>query len=108
MQARLKQKQEDLTGALRLLDEAEALSGYIHVPMMRPAAALKAQMQVAQGQIGEALRWVDDRKLSTNDELAFVTEFEHMTLARIRIAQYGTLKPQAQITIVRLTKRWLC
>ncbi|MEZ4711263.1 MAG: LuxR C-terminal-related transcriptional regulator [Caldilineaceae bacterium] len=88
VQARRKQDRGDLDGALRLLDEAEDLFVYVHIQDFRPVAALKARVQIAQGQVTEALRWVNERGLSVDDELSYLREFEHMALARVLIAHY--------------------
>lgn len=37
--------------------------------------------------MAEALDWVHARDLSVNDDLSYLREFEHMTLARVLIAQ---------------------
>ena len=86
--ARIKEALGDLDGALDLLDEAERL--YIRGTNadLRPAAALKTQVWVAQGRLAEALGWVRERGLSVDDDLSYLREFEHVTLARVLIGQY--------------------
>ncbi|RMF03342.1 MAG: helix-turn-helix transcriptional regulator, partial [Chloroflexi bacterium] len=88
VQARQKQNQGDWDDALRLLDEAEDLFTQIHIPDFKPAAAMKAQLWLAQGQLAKALRWVQERGLSVDDDLSYLNEFEHITLARVLVAQY--------------------
>ncbi len=78
----------ELDGALGLLDEAERQYVQSPEPDVRPAGALKARVWIAQGRLGEALGWVRARGLSVDDELSYVREFEHITLARVRIAQF--------------------
>jgi len=87
-QARLNETLGDLDGALDLLDEAERL--YIRTPLpdVRPIAALKARVWVRQGRLTEALGWARERGLSVDDDLSFLREFEHVTLARVLIARY--------------------
>ncbi len=87
-QARLKESQGDLDGALDLLNKAERLYVRTPVPEVRPIAALKTRIWVAQGRISQALGWVRERGLSSDDDLSYLREFEHITLARILIAQY--------------------
>ena len=87
-QARFKQSQGDLTGALARLDEAERHYRRTPVPDVRPLAALKTRVWVAQGRLREALRWVQEEGLSVDDELSFLREFEHITLARVLLAEY--------------------
>jgi hypothetical protein len=49
--------------------------------MCVPIAALKARMWVAQGRLGEALGWAREQGLSAHDDLSYLREFEHITLA---------------------------
>ena len=85
--ARLREAQGDLDGALALLDEAEPLYVSDFFPHVRPIKALQARVWVAQGKLGEALDWAREQGLSTETELSYLREFEHVTLARIRLAQ---------------------
>ena len=87
-QARLHETKGDLDGALDLLEEAERRFVRTPVPIIRPIAALKTRIRIAQGKIAEALDWVLARDLSVDDELSYLREFEHITLARVLIAQY--------------------
>ena len=86
-QARFKETQGDLAAALDLLDEAERYYRRTPVPDVRPLAAIKTRVWVAQGRLSEALRWVHEQGLSVDDELSFLREFEHITLARVLIAE---------------------
>ena len=86
-QARLRQAQGDLEGALGLLEHAERLYVRSVVPDIRPLAALKARAWVAQGRVAEALDWAHQQRLSVEDDLAYPREFEHLTLARVLIAR---------------------
>jgi len=87
-QARFKEIQGDLAGALDMLDAAERNVRRTPVPDVRPLAALRTRVWVAQGRLSEAVRWVQEQRLSIDDELSFLREFEHITLARVLIAQY--------------------
>jgi LuxR family maltose regulon positive regulatory protein len=87
-QARLKQDQGDLDGALALLDAAERLYHRNPVPNVRPVAALRARVWLGQGRLAEALAWAQRRGLSVGDDLSYLREFEHLTLARVLIARY--------------------
>ena len=46
-------------------------------------------MWVRQGKLGEALGWVRERGLSVDDNLSYLSEFEHITLARMLLAKYA-------------------
>jgi LuxR family maltose regulon positive regulatory protein len=87
-QAQLKKAQGDLDGALDQLDEAERHYLRGPIPDMRPVAALKTRVWVRQGRLTEAQGWTRERGLSVDDELSYLREFEHITLARVHIAQY--------------------
>jgi LuxR family maltose regulon positive regulatory protein len=87
-QARLDESLGDLNGALDLLDEAERLYVRTPVPEVHPIAALKARVWIKQGRLSEALDWTRERGLSVNDDLSYLREFEHITLARALIARY--------------------
>ncbi|MAU01227.1 MAG: helix-turn-helix transcriptional regulator [Anaerolineaceae bacterium] len=87
-QARIKEAAGDLAGALALLEEAERLYIRGPVPDVRPIAALKARVWTAQGNLAAALAWADEQGLSANNDLNYLREFEHITLVRIRLAQY--------------------
>jgi LuxR family maltose regulon positive regulatory protein len=90
--AGIRQAQGDLDGALELLLEAEARDVPGPVPRVRPIGALKARIWVAQGRLSEAMGWVRERGLSYDDDLSYLREFEHLTLARVLSArrdEYG-------------------
>jgi LuxR family transcriptional regulator, maltose regulon positive regulatory protein len=87
-QARLKEAEGDLETALDLLDEARRLYVRTSIPDFRPIDALKARVYLRQGRLSEALDWARERGLSVDDDLSYLGEFEHITLARILIAQH--------------------
>ncbi len=49
--------------------------------------ALRAQVELAQGNLAAAIRWADLSGLSVEDDLNYPREVEYLTLARICIAQ---------------------
>ncbi|MEP6986795.1 MAG: LuxR C-terminal-related transcriptional regulator, partial [Chloroflexota bacterium] len=75
-------------GALERLNEAERYHRRTPVPDLRPLAAWKTRVWVAQGRLIEAQRWVHEQALSIDDELSYLREFEHITLTRVLIAEY--------------------
>jgi LuxR family maltose regulon positive regulatory protein len=85
--ARIREAEGDLDGAVGLLDEAERLYASDFFPNVRPIAAMKARVLVRQGRMGEALGWARERGLSVADDLSYLREFEHITLARLLLAQ---------------------
>jgi LuxR family maltose regulon positive regulatory protein len=85
--ARIREAEGNLEAALDQLDEAERLYVSDYFPNVRPIAALKARLWIAQERFGEALGWARERSLSAQDELSYLREFEHITLARLLLAQ---------------------
>src|SRR5205807_2546161 len=73
--------------ALALLDEAETVYNTDFSPSVQPIPARKARVHLALGDIAVATRWARDRGLTPNDELSYVLEFEHITLARLLLAR---------------------
>jgi LuxR family maltose regulon positive regulatory protein len=51
-------------------------------------AALRARVWILQGNLQDALAWAHAQGLSADDELSYLREFEHITLARLLIARY--------------------
>ncbi len=84
--ARIKEAEGDLDAALDLLDEAQRRYDGDFFPNVRPVAAQRARLMVKQGRVGEALAWARERRLSAQDDVTYLREFEHLTLARILIA----------------------
>jgi LuxR family maltose regulon positive regulatory protein len=85
--ARIREAEGDLGGALDLLNEAEHLYVSDYFPNVRPVPALRARVLVAQGALGEALGWAREQGLSVHDDLSYPREFDHVTLARVLLAQ---------------------
>jgi LuxR family maltose regulon positive regulatory protein len=84
--ARLRQAEGDPDRAVGLLDEAERRYAADFFPEVRPIHALRTRMWVAQGRLADARAWARDRGLSSDDELGYLRECEHFTLARIQLA----------------------
>jgi LuxR family transcriptional regulator, maltose regulon positive regulatory protein len=106
--ARISAAEGDLDRALDLLDEAERLYIRSPDPDVRPIAALKTRVWLRQGRFSEALAWARARGLSAGDELSYLHEFEHITLARVLIARYQDGKTDNSIDkAVRLLERLL-
>jgi len=107
-QARFNETQDNLDGALELLNEAEKLHIRTPLPDLYPISAMKARIWVAQGRLNKALEWVNGQKLSVDDNLSFLHEFDHITLSRILIAQYQNDRSEDIIqTAIRLLARLL-
>ena len=85
-QTQLKEAVGDLETALTLLDEAKRVYIQTVVPDLRPIAALKARIHLKQGRPDKVRAWAAERGLSLADEVSYLHEFEHLTLARLEIA----------------------
>jgi LuxR family maltose regulon positive regulatory protein len=86
--ARLREAQGDLGGALDLLDQAERLYDGNFSPNVRPLATRKTRVWLAQGRLDQTLRWAHEQSLSVDDDLSYMHEFDHITLARVLLARY--------------------
>ncbi len=106
--ARIRETEGDLDGALELLQEAERLYMSDFFPNVRPIAAFKTRVWVAQGRLGEAFGWVREQGLSAEDNLSYLREFEHITLARVLLAQYQRDRADSLVReAIRLLERLL-
>jgi len=86
--ARIKEAEGDLGDALSLLDEAERVYVGDFFPNVRPVPAVRARVWVAQGRLDDAFGWARAQGLSVDDELSYLREFEHVTLARALLARH--------------------
>jgi LuxR family transcriptional regulator, maltose regulon positive regulatory protein len=106
--ARIREAQGDLDGALDLLAQAERLYDGNFSPNVRPVATRKVRVWIAQGRLGEALGWAREFQLSVEDELSYLHEFDHMTLARMLLACYQRDREAGSIAgVVRFLERLL-
>jgi LuxR family maltose regulon positive regulatory protein len=72
------------------LDALAHLGGQRHFPphLLNQGAAVRAQLELAQGNVAAAILWADTSGLSAKDEeLSYPREGEYLTLARVRLAQ---------------------
>jgi LuxR family transcriptional regulator, maltose regulon positive regulatory protein len=84
--ARLRMAEGDLDSAVHLLDEADRLYVGDFLPNVRPVPASRARAWIAQGRLDDAFDWARERGLSIDDDLSYLREFEHVTLARALLA----------------------
>ncbi|HEU5422081.1 MAG TPA: LuxR C-terminal-related transcriptional regulator, partial [Nitrolancea sp.] len=87
--ARLQEAQGDPAGALALLDEAARVYVGDFYPEVRPIAALVARVWLTQGRLDDAEDWARERGLSADDDLSYLREYEHLTLARVLLARHA-------------------
>jgi LuxR family maltose regulon positive regulatory protein len=86
--ARLRETQGDLDGALDLLDEAGRFYVGDYSPNVQPVPAVRARLWLRRGERGRAELWAREQQLSAGDELTYLREYEHLTLARVLLARH--------------------
>jgi LuxR family maltose regulon positive regulatory protein len=86
--ARLREAQGALDDALELLDEAGGVYVGDYNPNVRPVPAVRARLRLRRGELDEAEAWARERHLSTDDQLSYLHEYEHVTLTRILLARH--------------------
>ncbi|WP_442542499.1 LuxR C-terminal-related transcriptional regulator [Arthrobacter sp. KN11-1C] len=87
--ARVLQEEGDMDGALEQLDDAERLYVGDFFPEVHPVAAVRARTWISHRKTSDALRWARERGISAEDDLSYLHEFEHITLARALLVQDG-------------------
>ena len=97
--ARIREAEGDIAGALVALDEAEERFVPDFFPNVRPIPAMRARLWIRQGRTAEAAAWARDAGPTPDDELSYLREYEHVTLARLLLAQSA---PEAMGLIARL------
>ena len=88
--ARLQQARGNAREAFETLDALAYLAEQRYFPahLLTQVEAIRAQLELAQGNRASAIRWADTSGLSLNDEeLHYPRESEYLVLARVRIAQ---------------------
>jgi LuxR family maltose regulon positive regulatory protein len=85
--ARTRAAEGDAAGALALLVDAERLYVSDFYPNVQPIAALRARIWIEQGRLVDARGWVRLRGLAAEDDPEYVRTFEHVTLARLLLAE---------------------
>jgi LuxR family maltose regulon positive regulatory protein len=95
--AGIRQLEGDPAGALELLAEAERLYDPDFSPEARPIPAVRARVWIALGEWRRALGWARERGLAVDDELSYLREFEHITLARALLARLGAERDDRSI-----------
>ncbi|GAA1953768.1 LuxR C-terminal-related transcriptional regulator [Nocardioides panacihumi] len=87
--ARLRAAEGDLSTALELLDEAERVYVGDYSPNVQPVHASRARVLAARGDLAEAHAWARQHHVTVDDELSYFREYEHVTLARVLLADHA-------------------
>jgi LuxR family maltose regulon positive regulatory protein len=87
-------RKDDLEGALELVDQAQAVHFADFSPDVTPLPALKARLEAASGNIDAALAWATEHSITDEDELSYLHEYDHITLARVLLARFDADRSQ--------------
>ena len=88
--ARLQQARGNIHVALATLEALRQMAEQRHFPqhLLNRVAAVRAVLELSQGNLGAAISWAKSSGLSTEDEdLHYPHEREYLVLAQVRIAQ---------------------
>lgn len=87
--ARLRAAQGDVATALELLGEAERVYVGDYSPNVQPIHATRARVLATRGDLTGARTWARTHQVAIDDELSYLREYEHITLARILLAEHA-------------------
>lgn len=105
--ARLCRARGELGRALELIDEASPRYDTDYSPPVRPVAAIRARVLLAGGDLDGALRWAAASGLTVDDDVSYVREYSHVTLARVLIARHARCGEPTVGEAIRLLDRLL-
>jgi LuxR family maltose regulon positive regulatory protein len=74
--------------AADLLERGEALYRRGFYPDVRPIAAMKTRVGIADGDLSAAAGWAHEAGVTVDDDADYLREYEHLTLARLLLAQH--------------------
>jgi LuxR family maltose regulon positive regulatory protein len=86
--ARLRRAAGDLDAAAGLLEQAETLYLPGFFPDVRPIPAVRARVDIARGRRDLARNWAREHGVTPADDLSYMAEYNHLTLARLLIAEH--------------------
>lgn len=98
--ARLRAVSGDLAEALRLVQRAAELYRPGFYPDLRPIPAVRARLALLCGDLEPAVAWARDTGIRSDEPLSYLREYEHLTLARLLLAEGQT--PEALGLLERL------
>ena len=85
--ARVREAEGDLDAAADLLADADRVYAGDFSPDVRPIPAMRARLSIARGRLDEARRWARERGLTSEGEVSYLHEFDHVTVARLLLAE---------------------
>ncbi len=96
--ARLREDQGDEDAAEALLAEAEGLFNSDFSPDVQPLPAVRARLHLRTGDLIAARRWAEAAGVDVTDQLSYLREFEHVTLARLLLAEHAITGDRAGLS----------
>jgi LuxR family maltose regulon positive regulatory protein len=96
--AHVRAAQGDLSAADALLEEAERLYTGDFSPNVRPVPATRARLHIRAGDLTAADAWVRTAAVTAADELSYLREYEHVTLARVLLADHWATGDRAPLS----------
>ncbi|MCU1473689.1 LuxR C-terminal-related transcriptional regulator [Amnibacterium sp.] len=105
-EAFIREGEGDVVGALALLDAAEQDYVADFAPDVRPIASARVRLWLRLGRVDDALVWAREQHLSPDDDLDYLHEYDHVTLARCLLAQQQRA-PDASSAALELLHRLL-
>ena len=105
--ARVREAEGDLDRAVDLLDDAERVYAGDFSPNVRPIPAMRTRVWIVQGRLHDATRWARERGLAAGDDLSYLREFDHITLARLLLAQHRSERSATSVQPLELLHRLL-
>jgi LuxR family maltose regulon positive regulatory protein len=77
----------DIQSALAGVADAQKVYLGDFSPDVRPLHAVSARLHLREGDVDGAVRWAYDHDVSTSQDLSYLREFEHVTLAEVLLAR---------------------
>jgi LuxR family maltose regulon positive regulatory protein len=86
--AALRDLEGDHEAADALLAEAERVFNSDFLPNVRPVPAVRARLHIRHGNLAAARRWAAKAGVPVEDDLHYLREYEHLTFARLLLAEH--------------------
>jgi LuxR family maltose regulon positive regulatory protein len=83
--------------ALELVGQAQAVHFADFSPDVAPLPSLMARLAAATGRIDHALAWAREHGIAADDELSYLHEYDHITLARVLLARFDADRHQPTV-----------
>jgi LuxR family maltose regulon positive regulatory protein len=86
--AHLRESEGDPAAAATLLAEADRMFNSDFSPNVRPVPAVLARLHIRVGDLAAARSWAARAAVAADDPMDYMREYEHLTLARLLIAEH--------------------